>query len=209
MNKSQIDDLVRDYPIDKKIDPDTEPWASQYDQRSADINYAMVRHFKPKVVVEFGSRAGRCTRDITRALMDNGGNYIIKSYEIGEGTRITANNNLNREFGENAPIVGGDIMVAKDIPQNVDYLFVDNYHDHETTKWVFDYLLPNHVKPGALVHFHDMCITNNYVNEGHPHDEVEMIIKMQKEGKLPLKRVYFTWEEKTGRSSTWFKYKPL
>lgn len=203
LTESEINDLIREYPIDVKIQPDTEPWASQYDERSAAINYALVRDFKPRVVVEFGARGGRCSRDITQALMDNGGQFIMRPYEVIDGYRANAQSNLNNFFGDKAPKVGGNILKAKDIPKGVEYLFVDNCHDEETTKWVFEVMLPWFCKPNCLVHFHDLYIEKDW-EISSPHGESQVIA----DNKKVLSKVYWAWEEGNGRSSAWFQYKP-
>jgi hypothetical protein len=203
LTENEVNELVSKYPLDKIIEPDREPWSSQYDTRSASINYAMVRDFKPKVVLEFGSRAGRCTRDIFRALVDNGGDFVFKPYELSDKLRLVANANLMREFGDSAPTVGGNVMEATDIPKDIDYLFVDNFHDEETTKWVFDELLPKYGKPGCLVHFHDLYIQGDWqITSSHGES---IVIGNHKD---VLSKVYWTWEEGTQRSSAWFQFKP-
>lgn len=207
MNKRQIDELIAQYPLEPLIQPDTPPWISQYDTRSARINYALVRHCKPLVVVEFGARGGRCTHDILKGLEANGGPYTIKSYEIDDSLRLIAQKNLNDTFGGRAPVLGDDIMTAQDLPHGIDYLFVDNYHDKKTTKWVFDHLLPEYGKPNCLVHFHDMCLNKDYEIAEYPHGEVTYIVNLYRKGLLPLEKVYWTYEEGEERSSTWWTYK--
>ena len=65
MTNSDIPRLVEKYALGEGIESSYDGWAgrgdSQYDDDSARINYSLVRHYKPKVVVEFGSRTGRCT----------------------------------------------------------------------------------------------------------------------------------------------------
>ena len=201
LSKAEVNQLIKKYPLDKIIQPDTEPWGSQYDERSASINYALVRDFKPQVVVEFGSRAGRCARDITRALMDNGGYFVMKPYEKNPGLNKAANNNLEKEFGSGHPLVGGDILDAYNIPDGIEYLFVDNCHDDTTTEWVFSTLIKK-CRPGCLIHFHDLYIEDDW-HITSPHGESQVI----GEHKDILSKVYWTWEEGNGRSSAWFQYK--
>lgn len=207
MNRNEIDELVEKYPLDPNIAPDTSPWTSQYDCRSASINYALVRHFKPKVVVEFGTRGGRCTHDILKALKENGDDYIFKPYEISDGLRGLAKENLQRVFSSDIPEIGKDIMEADDLPDNIEYVFVDNCHDRETTEWVFNTLIKK-CKPGCLVHFHDMSIHKDFEIALDPHGEIVYIVELHKQGKLPLEKLYWTYEEGEGRSSTWWTLKP-
>ncbi len=185
-----------------------EKWQSQYDDYSAAINYSVVRELKPKVVVEFGTRTGRCTYDIFRALLKNGQNFIFKPYEIDEGNRKIAQENHNRIYGALAVKIGGDILKATDIPDNIEYLFVDNSHDGPTTEWLFDVLLKKCV-PGAIVQIHDIPFNADFSlkKDSGIFQESLDIIKRYREGKLPLKKLYFASED-TNWESSWWEYAP-
>ena len=227
MNKDEVSRIIKKYPLEKVIEPDSDPWMSQYDEISALINYAFVRNFKPSKVLEFGARGGRCTRDILRALLDNKKKFVFKSYELDNDLRKKAQENLNNEFGDKAISLGGDVLKAVDIPSGIDYLFVDNSHDGTTTEWVFKYLLPKKCKPGALVHFHDIQVVgDNVFNIGESNDwsEMKVMSDLDKKKKLPLEKVFFSWEhpalwysrEQDGKlfkelrgSSSWWIYKKL
>jgi len=187
--------------------------STQYDDLSARVNYSMIREFKPKKVLEFGSRTGRCTHDILKALMKNGGKYVFKSYEIDKDLRAWAQENVNKELGEGLIKIGGDVTKAEDIPDGLDYVFIDNSHDTKTTEWVFEVLLKK-CRPGAIVHFHDLYIKDDmtFVFEGDV-SEMEVMEKLIKKGNFPLERLFFYYEvskENTGPiTSAWFTYKPL
>jgi predicted O-methyltransferase YrrM len=173
----------------------------------------MIREHKPKVIVEFGTRGGRCTHDILKGLFDNKIDFIYKPYEIDSYWRLKATTNLKNAFGDKAPIIGNNIVETNDIPDNIDYLFVDNSHDYETTKWVFEYLLPKKCINGALVHFHDLVIHGEFEftmpssNNIPPDGEQKYFYDLNKLGKFPLEKIYWTWEEGFPWSSTWWIYK--
>lgn len=209
MDKAQIDVLVNEYALTEDLGSSVESWDStQFDDRSAEINYSLVRHFKPKVVVEFGSRTGRCTHDILKALYKNGGDFTFKSYELEPGLRQTAQGNIDRIFEDKAITIGGDVTKAKDLPDGIEYLFVDNYHDDEVTNWLFESLLKR-CKPGCLVMIHDVPLKGDFeIGKGGIFPETQMLVDMQKVGKLPLEKLYWTFEEETGWESTWWIYKP-
>lgn len=211
MNKEEIDKVIK--PYINSFDP--LEWErltgldTQYDNRSATINYGLVRHFKPKVVLEFGTRKGRCTHDILKALTENGGKYIFKPYELSDTDRASTQTMIDQKFAT-ITTVGGDVTKAEDIPEGIDYLFVDNFHDLTTTKWVFDELLKK-CKPGALVHFHDVCFEGDY-EITKPHSswgEMDYIVELHKEGKLPLEKFYWGWEHEKPIESAWWIYKPI
>lgn len=206
MNKERIDALVKKYekyfnPLSYQNHfPDT-----QYDDRSAQINYAMVREYKPKVVVEFGSRKGRCTRDILQALIDNGGEYTFKSYEVEDGARASAQQGLNEEFGDKAITIGHDIR-NEEVPGNIEYLFVDHSHEVDISEWTFDYLIPNKCKPGCIIQIHDLPISGDWEIRDNPWKEAEMLRDRIKSG-YPLKKIYWTFEEGDRWESTWWQYR--
>lgn len=210
ITKAEVDKLVNHYAQTEGIDYTIHTWDStQFDDRSAAINYSLVRHLKPKVVVEFGSRTGRCTHDILKALIKNGGEYTFRSYELEDDLRADAQRRIDAIFEDKAITIGGDVTKALDIPDNIDYLFVDNYHDEETTKWLFETLLKK-CKPGAIIQIHDIPIKGDfeYGKEG-TFPETTLLIDMQKAGTLPLEKLYWTFEEGDGWESTWWVYKPL
>ena len=213
ISKEDILKLLEKYPLDKIIPLDIKPWWCQYDAISHRINYAMTRQEKPSVVVEFGTRGGGCTFTIFKALLANKREFVYMPYELEDDNRQLSQHNLNEAFGKNAPIVGGDIMKTKNLPDNIDYLFVDNYHDYETTKWVFEYLLPKKCKKGALVHFHDLVIHGNFEFDMPNYDNIPpdgeqlYLHELNKSGKLPLEKIFWGWEHNVGSSATWWRYK--
>lgn len=201
--------LVEQYPLEihGKWSPNGGPYNTMYDNRSAQINYAIIRHFKPKIVVEFGANLGRCTHDILLAMLDNGGG-LLQSYELDENKRLIAEGLLNDIFGKKIKL-GGDITKAKDIPNNIDYLFIDNDHDMKITKWVFKTLIKK-CRPGAIVAIHDLPLKGDFQKgKDGGFEETEYIIKLHNQGKLPLEKLYWTWEENGGGESTWWTYRPL
>lgn len=209
MTRETIDGLVEKYAQAEGLVAEETRWSTQYDDRSASINYSLIRHFKPKVAVEFGSFRGRCTHDILQALMvnkkENGGDFIFKSYEIDEKLRKESQELLDSRFGKGIITIGGDVMVATDIPDNIEYLFVDNCHDLLTTEWVFNSLLKK-CKKGCLVQIHDLPITGDFeIDPKANFPETFYMKDLYDLKKLPLKKVYFAYEE--GRSeATWWNY---
>lgn len=210
MTKQEIDALIDKYK-DEDLGSAYETWdsqSSQYDDSSARINYSMVREYKPKVIVEFGARTGRCTHDILKALIKNGGDYTFKSYELDDTLRESAQKNINKKLGKKAITIGGDVMKATDIPDGIDYLFVDNSHDEETTKWLFDTLIKK-CKLGALIQIHDVPLRGDFEKtKDGAFPETDLIIEMHKACTLPLEKVYWT-SEYSGWEASWWIYKPL
>jgi predicted O-methyltransferase YrrM len=205
MNKIDIDNMVEKYK-DENLESNL-GWlnhTTQYDDRSARINYSFIRDRKPKVVVEFGARTGRCTHDILKALLKNGGKFIFKSYEIEDDLRPVAQKEIDRIFGDKSITIGGDITKATDLPDKIDYLFIDNYHDKVTTEWVFNTLIKKCVK-GCLVQMHDVRLIGDYeAPYGGIQEEAQYLVDMHKDGTLPLEKLYWGYEYEAPIESTWW-----
>jgi predicted O-methyltransferase YrrM len=179
-----------------------ENWQNcQYDDISARINYSMVRHLKPRVIVEFGARTGRCTHDILRALLKNNVSFIFKSYEKDKDYREETTEHLMDVFKDKPVncIVGGDITKAKDIPTKIDYLFIDADHTKQMAVWYTKKLF-QHCRKGALIQIHDW-------NEDSGLKEIQYLLGLRKEGKLPLTPLYLSTEyDIENVSSSWWTY---
>lgn len=207
MNKQQIDDLVIKWGNNFNPHKYKENMVdTQFDDRSAMINYCMIREHKPKVVVEFGARYGRCSRDIYQALKDNGGEFTFLPFEIGSDERIRSQEGLDHEFGLGVIKVGKDVMQA-DLPKNIDYLFVDHSHDEPMSRWVIDELIPNHCKYGCIVQIHDLPLSGDWEIRKNPWNETQILKDMHLAGTLKLEKIYWTFEEGDGWESTWWKYR--
>mgnify|MGYP001562930017 CR=1 FL=1 len=208
LDKSQIDGFVNTYAIKEGINSFGPTWfRCQYDDRSASINYSLIRYFKPKVVVEFGSCTARCTHDILLALQRNEEPFIFKSYEQNDNLRAEAQENMDKYFGDDYLKIGGDIVNAADVPNDIDYLFVDNSHDLETTKWLFDVLLKKCID-GCVVQIHDVNLFGDFQisKEKGLLPETDYMVELHKQGKLPLTKMYWTWEEGEKMESSWWRY---
>ena len=208
MTKEEIDALVNKYQYEMKTDSSWFGYSTQYDDRSAAINYSLIRENKPKCVVEFGTRTGRCSCDTISALMMNGKSFLYKPYELDYGLRLATQAHLKIKLGIDIK-VGGDIMEATDLPDDIDYLFVDNFHDEKVTMWLFDCLLPRCI-PGAIVQIHDLPLMGDFqVGKTQSLPETDFIISLHQQGKLPLQKMYWTFEEGGAMESTWWIYKPI
>ncbi len=207
MNREEIDKICDKYRSELTTNLGWCGNTTQYDDRSALINYALIRERQPKVVVEFGANTGRCTHDILQALLKNGGQFDFRSCEINPDSRAIAQREIDRVFGEKAIKIGGDVT-KEELPDGIDYLFIDNCHDLEITKWVFSTLLKKCV-PGCLVQIHDIQLVGDFeVGRGASLEEQNLILQLHNEGVLPLKKFYWTWEEGTALESSFWIYEP-
>lgn len=120
----------------------------------ASVYYAMIRHFKPKRIVEIG--AGFST------LM------ACKAAQLNDNTRISVIEPYPRSFLENLPGIS-ELRVAKlqdialdyfDGLENGDFLFIDSTHVSKIgsdVNYEILRILPR-LKPGVFIHFHDIYL---------------------------------------------------
>ena len=204
LTRKEIDDLITKYDSKSKV-VRLSDWESMYDDRSAEINYALTREYKPRVVVEYGANLGRCTHDILRALLDNGLPFVFKSYEISSN-RENAQAKIDNVFGKDSIKIGGDVMQAKDMPKKIDYLFLDHSHDNILSEWTWREILPR-VKKGGLIQIHDIPLINDYEigKRDGVFDETRQIVEMQKQGILPFEKLYWVFPECGFEGSWWIK----
>jgi predicted O-methyltransferase YrrM len=205
--KEWMDKLLAKY-AHEELGSRLDQWGEcQYDDISAMMNYCMVRHLKPKTIVEFGTRTGRCTYDILSALIENRRSYVFRSYEKENDFRKIAIENLRRMF-KHYPVncvIEGDIQnyinnpSNLDVPTNIDYLFIDAEHTREMAEWYVKYLF-NRVEVGGVIQIHDFAEKSGL-------EEINYLLELRKEGKLPLKPIYIASEYyDSGVSASWWEY---
>lgn len=133
------------------------------------ILHAMIRHQKPKRVIEIG--AGQSTLFILQALK------LLESE--GHPSSFTTiepylNSHLRRLFPPGLDIVESVVQkVPTEFFSDCDLLFIDSSHVAKIGSDVNYEILEivPRLKPGALVHFHDICFPKEYhsawVNKNH------------------------------------------
>jgi hypothetical protein len=121
--------------------------------------YCMIRHFKPKRVLEVGS--GSSSRVAARAALANGTTELtcIEPYPSPE---------LRAGFPGLSKLV---IQVVQDVPLRTfehleanDILFIDSTHVVKVgsdVNYLFFEILP-HLRPGVIVHVHDIFLPREY-----------------------------------------------
>jgi len=123
----------------------------------AEVLYCMVRHFRPRTVVEVGS--GFSTLVTRLALQANGGEGRLVAIDPEPRTSIVG------AIGEHirSPVQAVDPSVFAELGEN-DILFVDSSHvvctGGDVNFLIFD-VLPR-LRPGVLVHVHDVFLPYEY-----------------------------------------------
>jgi predicted O-methyltransferase YrrM len=195
------DAYVRPQGFEHRVDPQSEA-----------LIYSFVRDFKPKSVFELGTSHGGSTCAILSALLKNDKPFKYVASELLDDLRAECALHCKENCGVE-PIMIGDIMQNLDkVPKKIDFLMHDTDHDEKTTQWVFDNIFPRLVD-GALVIFHDWAVSEKdgqWYGKGADGaggwPETELILKMHRENKLPLKKVYWNFEEGGGFETGVFLY---
>lgn len=126
--------------------------------------YLMVREFKPKRIIEVGS--GNSTRIVRAALSDGGvvANHVAIDPFPREDIQGLVDQIHRRRLEE---IKSSDLLDLVDSLHSGDVLFIDSSHEVRTggdLAVIFCRVLPR-LKPGVVVHFHDIFLPFEYPRE--------------------------------------------
>lgn len=161
--------------------------------------YSALRDYKPRKCLQLGCWEGGTTCVIMSALKKNGLPFRFVASELLDGKKQSTKDHCFRETGLSPEMVGD---CTKEIPndlKDIDFLYHDTDHDLETTKWVVENIFPR-LKDGALVIFHDWAVSDKngeWLGKGEGGiggwGETEYLLELHRQGKLPLKKVYWNY----------------
>jgi predicted O-methyltransferase YrrM len=109
---------------------DKPPWYSSYEKNNyGDLFYALVRIYKPKKVVELGTKAGYSAYHIARALRANGKGHLYcydlwEKYPFSSVPKSVAQKNL-RKYEDIVKFKLNDARKVYKLHKSVDILHVD------------------------------------------------------------------------------------
>lgn len=131
--------------VDKEVPQDD---SSTFEEKL--LLYSLIRSIKPKVVVETGTHRGKTTLYLAQALEDNGEGhvYTYDPYEWG------AEGNFNKFPELKKRITYKQIPGNQVSEEEIDFVFVDGFHEAEIVREEIKVLLPRLSKNGVMV-FHD------------------------------------------------------
>lgn len=117
-----------------------------------ELLYLTVRELRPEVLVEVSPSGGWSTSWLLNALRDNGGGTLYSCDLIDDSSR-----NLPRELTEGRwRFLQGDVFrTAEQLPERIEYLFVDSLHTADFARWYVQRLFPR-LDPHAVVAVDDM-----------------------------------------------------
>lgn len=207
MTKEELRAIVTKY-----FDGDNHTWPAfmsygggdtevRYDYDSSKLCYSLIRHFKPTKCLEFGTSFGHSTIFITDALLKNEQPFEFVALEMEQGIYDAAKRNLTIQHRRLIPtLIHGLIEDHLDeIPQELDFVFIDTNHDRESTEWYVKHIIPR-VKKGGLVAIHDFAveeIDGKLVGKGGTGGfalpETEVLVEHIQKGDLGLEKLYWNY----------------
>jgi predicted O-methyltransferase YrrM len=124
----------------------------QSDDVDNEITYLLIRHMRPRVVVEIAPCGGWGTTWILSALRDAGQGHLY-SYDLIDDSKRTVPRSL---ASGRWTFVQGDVRRRiESIPSSIDCLFLDAEHSASFARWYINTLFPR-LSPGAVVSVDDI-----------------------------------------------------
>lgn len=216
--KEDIDQLINKYFItDGHVWPDWMAIAKhdnevRYDYDSSKVCYSLIRDFKPTNCLEFGTSFGHSTIFITDALLKNELPFNYIAFEMERDLWIKTSDNLDRRHSKIIPLlVNRNIMECEeDIPDNLDFVFIDSNHEVESTQFYIDKIFPK-IVPGGLIAIHDFAVSENeegkWVGKGANGTgglpETEILMQLHNDNKLPIEKLYWMYPDSSKWGNAW------
>jgi hypothetical protein len=151
-----------DWPIEKPVEPTRYFYGNdQYPVLDAEFLYAMLRHFRPKQMIEVGSGwSSLITAEVNRIHLGKSLDFTCiepypRQFLIDGVEGITR---LVRERVEDVELTFFDRLDAGDI------LFIDSSHVSKAgsdVNYLFFEIIPR-LRPGVMVHIHDVFLPDEY-----------------------------------------------
>ena len=124
----------------------------QLDDIEAELTYMRIREGRPERVVEVSPFRGWSTTWMLHALRDNGAGTLISFDRIEDSRRFVPIELADERW----TLIVGDVRDRmSDMPELIDYLFIDSDHRRPFAEWYLGELVPR-VVPGAGVSIHDI-----------------------------------------------------
>lgn len=195
MTNQQMSDLVTKY-YDAEGYTFSDGYEHRLDKDSSSIMYSLIREYKPKSCLEIGPWLGGSSCIIMTALQKNGGDFTYHCSELDDSRRAGTWHHVLEKCGRAPQMLGDVTQELINIPEKLDFAFIDTDHDLATTEWIVDNIFPR-LKKGALLVFHDWAVTDvngewTVKDGGWP--ETQYLCDLHKQGKFNYKKIFWTWK---------------
>jgi len=139
------------------------PGRSLYGDIECELTYLLIREISPKTVVEISPFYGWSTSWILHGLRDNGLGHLYSYDQLFDFpgsssplTELPCLSTLPEDLTKNRfTLSEGDVREQINIPDQIDYLFIDSEHTAEFAKWFIRKLFPR-TRKGSVVSVHDI-----------------------------------------------------
>lgn len=142
---------------ERRYDQRVFPTTGQYDWFAGQVLYCLVRHTRPRVVIEFSTSSGYSTTFMAAAVRRNGEGHIHTVDIDASAQQAAARWLAEQELSSAVTLHLGDCrtVVPTLLSDDVDMLFIDTLHSFDMAAWYFTSLIP-HLRRDALVQIHDV-----------------------------------------------------
>jgi predicted O-methyltransferase YrrM len=143
---------------ERRYDQSLFPSTGQYDWFSAQVLYCLIRHIRPRTIIEVSTSSGYSTAIQAMALRQNGSGHI-HSFEINP-TYVAAATCVLKHFEIEEPVTihTGDARTSAGMAgalQGPVLLFLDSLHTKEFAEWFIKQWVQK-APAGTLFHVHDV-----------------------------------------------------
>lgn len=172
INKYYKETKILDFLAKNRYNRRVFPSMGQYDWFSGQLLYCLIRHNKPKRIIEISTCEGFATLFMAMALKKNGFGKIY-TFEINPKSAKIAQSNFDKcKVSKFVSLILGDarktINNVKDL-QKTDIHFLDSEHTEEFAKWFTEEVVMKSKNRNALFHMHDiMPVTAKVKKYGGP-----------------------------------------
>ena len=201
LTKNELNDLADKYWW-KPVYEFPDDFEHSLDKISSRLLYCLLRKYKPKVCLELGTYSGGSACVIISALQKNENDFKYIGFEKVEESRVATEQHILQKCGLQTEIFGDITQNLDKVPQELDFVFIDcdwnkdGFPEGEIdiAKWIFENLIPK-VKKDGLVCIHDWSVNRDLVYEGGGYPGIFYFIKLFKEKKMPLEKLFAVWDE--------------
>mgnify|MGYP001617579083 FL=1 len=207
--KDQIQEFVNKYAVNDNLTFPTH-FEHRLDVISSKILYSLLREFKPKTCLEFGTSWGGSALVILKALVCNELPYKYIGFEKEDNLRIDTLRNITHWLTTGAANsihfeLWGDITRnLHKVPQKLDFAFIDPDWEEDIAIWTYENIIPR-VKKGGLVQIHDWSVREKegrLVYEGGGYKGIFYFIDRFERGEMPLEKLFSVWDWEEYRNSS-------
>ncbi len=189
----EIHKLPEIYPEINTLEFPSSVQEHNLDKTCSRILYGFIREYKPINYFEAGTSWGGSARIAVQALLANQQPFQYVGFEMEPNMRKSTEENVINLSPENVKIYGELKENLDKVPQNIDMCFWDTNWDYPITIWFLKNIFPR-LKAGGLLQVHDWSVSRELEYQGGNFDGIGFLIKLFKENRLPLKKIFAVWD---------------